>query len=109
MYTSPRITLAVVRAVFYSKSSESCRLVWGLGSTVVYPYNNRSLPELELGSSIFGKSNRNIWRASDEFALTHRTFHDENYETGIWNGKDLFLSVCDRSLDRTFIKSANIF
>jgi prenylcysteine oxidase/farnesylcysteine lyase len=35
-------------------------------STIVYPYDNSSLPELELGASIFVEANKNLWRASDE-------------------------------------------
>lgn len=64
-----------------------------LGSTVVYPYNDSSLPELELGASIFVEANKNLWRASDEFNLTRRDFHSENYETGVWDGEELLLSV----------------
>lgn len=64
-----------------------------LGSTVVYPYNDSSLPELELGASIFVEANKNLWRASDEFNLTRRGFHSENYETGVWDGEEVLLSV----------------
>ncbi|TFK36786.1 Prenylcysteine lyase-domain-containing protein [Crucibulum laeve] len=61
-------------------------------STVVYPYENTSLPELELGASIFVKANKNLWRASDEFNLTRRSFGAEDYETGIWDGEKILLS-----------------
>ncbi|KAF8973540.1 Prenylcysteine lyase-domain-containing protein [Flammula alnicola] len=61
-------------------------------SITVYPYNDTSLPELELGASIFVEANKNLWRASDEFNLTRRDFHEENYETGIWDGENLLLS-----------------
>ena len=64
-----------------------------LGSTVVYPYDNSSLPELELGASIFVEANQNLWRASDEFNLTRRDFQDENYESGIWDGQNILFSV----------------
>ncbi|KAF9479736.1 FAD/NAD(P)-binding domain-containing protein [Pholiota conissans] len=61
-------------------------------STIVYPYNDSSLPELELGASIFVEANKNLWRASDEFNLTRRNFREENYETGIWDGEELLFS-----------------
>ncbi|PPQ71842.1 hypothetical protein CVT25_006360 [Psilocybe cyanescens] len=61
-------------------------------STTVYPYNNKSLPELELGASIFVEANKNLWRASDEFNLTRRKFEDQDYATGIWDGQELLLS-----------------
>ena len=63
------------------------------GSTVVYPYDNASLPELELGASIFVEANHNLWRASDEFNLTRRDFQDEDYESGIWDGQNILFSV----------------
>ena len=63
------------------------------GSTVVYPYDNSSLPELELGASIFVEANQNLWRASDEFNLTRRDFLGESYETGIWDGQNILFSV----------------
>ncbi|KAF4623348.1 hypothetical protein D9613_002063 [Agrocybe pediades] len=61
-------------------------------STTVYPYDDTTLPELELGASIFVEANKNLWRASDEFNLTRRNFRDEDYETGIWDGEQLILS-----------------
>ena len=63
------------------------------GSTVVYPYDNSSLPELELGASIFVEANQNLWRASEEFNLSRRDFADEDYETGIWDGQNIIFSV----------------
>ena len=63
------------------------------GSTIVYPYNDTSLPELELGASIFVDANRNLWRASEEFNLTRRDFNDQDSETGIWDGENLLFSV----------------
>ncbi|KAF8912946.1 hypothetical protein CPB84DRAFT_1841381 [Gymnopilus junonius] len=61
-------------------------------STVVYPYDNTSLPEFELGASIFVEANKNLWRASDEFNLTRRDFHELDSETGIWDGEKMLLS-----------------
>lgn len=63
------------------------------GSTVVYPYDNSSLPELELGASIFVEANQNLWRASDEFNLERRDFAAESYETAIWDGQNILFSV----------------
>jgi prenylcysteine oxidase/farnesylcysteine lyase len=62
------------------------------GSTTVYPYENTSLPELELGASIFVEANKNLWRASEEFNLTRRDFA-EDYDTGIWNGEKVVFTV----------------
>ncbi|KAF5355736.1 hypothetical protein D9756_004026 [Leucocoprinus leucothites] len=56
-------------------------------STVVYPYENTSLPELELGASIFVQANKNLWRASDEFNLTLKDFAEDNGAMGIWDGE----------------------
>ena len=63
------------------------------GSTVVHPYDNSSLPELELGASIFVEANQNLWRASDEFNLTRRDFAAESYGTAIWDGQNIIFSV----------------
>lgn len=67
------------------------------GSTTVYPYNDTTLPELELGASIFVKANKNLWRASDEFNLTRRDFREEDYETGIWDGQQFILNVSQKA------------
>lgn len=64
-----------------------------LGSTVVFPYENDTLPELELGASIFVKANKNLWRASDEFNLTRHAFGGEDGEMGIWDGEKLLFTV----------------
>lgn len=64
-----------------------------LGSTTVYPYNDSSLPEIELGASIFVRPNKNLWRATDEFNLTRRSFKDEDYDNGIWDGETFLLTV----------------
>jgi len=63
------------------------------GSTVVHPYNNKSLPALELGASIFVQLNKNLWRAAAEFNLTRQVIEEQNYETGIWDGRETFVSV----------------
>lgn len=36
--------------------------------------------------------NKNLWRAAEEFNLTRRGLK-ENYETGIWDGREIFVSV----------------
>ncbi|KAF9524062.1 Prenylcysteine lyase-domain-containing protein [Crepidotus variabilis] len=60
-------------------------------TTVVHPYNNKSLPALELGASIFVKAHKHLWRAADDFNLTRRSFNENDYDTGIWNGEQIFL------------------
>jgi prenylcysteine oxidase/farnesylcysteine lyase len=67
----------------------------------VYPYENTSLPALELGASIFVKANKNLWRASDEFNLTRKvTDEDAGGGTGVWDGKEIIFSVCPLSWGR---------
>ncbi|KAJ6574731.1 Prenylcysteine lyase-domain-containing protein [Mycena capillaripes] len=61
-------------------------------STVVFPYENTSLPAVELGASIFVKANKNMWRAVDEFNLTRRDFRDEK-GMGIWDGEKLLFTA----------------
>ena len=75
---------------------ETFPLIYFIGSTVVYPYDNSSLPELELGASIFVQANKNLWRASDEFNLTRRDFREQDYESGIWDGQNMLFSVRSR-------------
>jgi prenylcysteine oxidase / farnesylcysteine lyase len=67
-------------------------LTSSIGSIIVHPYEDSSLPELELGASIFVKANKNLWRASDEFNLTRKDI-DEASGIGIWDGKEVVLSV----------------
>ncbi|KAJ7225895.1 Prenylcysteine lyase-domain-containing protein, partial [Mycena pura] len=62
------------------------------GRTVVYPYDNTSLPAVELGGSIFIKDNKNMWRAADEFNLTRRDVRDEK-GLGIWDGEKLLFTT----------------
>ncbi|KAG5339896.1 hypothetical protein C0989_003043 [Termitomyces sp. Mn162] len=63
-------------------------------SITVYPYDNSSLPPLELGASIFVAANKNLWRASDEFNLTRQAF-SAGGRTGIWDGEDLVFTFGD--------------
>lgn len=64
-------------------------------SIIVHPYGNSSLPALELGASIFVEANKNLWRASNEFNFTRKSFRDSNGGTGIWDGKEIILSLSD--------------
>jgi len=61
-------------------------------TTIVHPYDNKSLPGLELGASVFVKLNKILWRAADEFNLTRLNVEELDYETGIWNGREVFVS-----------------
>ncbi|KAG6919572.1 hypothetical protein DXG01_004235 [Tephrocybe rancida] len=63
-------------------------------SITVYPYDNTSLPPLELGASIFVAANKNLWRASDEFNLTRREFSTGG-RTAIWDGEELLFTFGD--------------
>jgi prenylcysteine oxidase/farnesylcysteine lyase len=60
-------------------------------STVVHPYDDKSLPAFEIGASIFVDANRNLMRAAKEFNLTFRDFdgEDPDNDLGIWDGKDI--------------------
>ncbi|KAG6837890.1 hypothetical protein H0H93_013043 [Arthromyces matolae] len=64
-------------------------------SITVYPYDNSSLPPLELGASIFVSANKNLWRASDEFNLTRQSFGKVAEQTGIWDGEELLFTFGD--------------
>lgn len=86
------ITLVVVS--FVALDANRFHSAKWTGSTTVYPYENTSLPELELGASIFVKANKNLWRASDEFDLTRLNFTDENNDLGIWDGEKILITVC---------------
>jgi prenylcysteine oxidase/farnesylcysteine lyase len=63
-------------------------------STTVYPYNDTTnLKPIELGASIFVRTNKNLWRASDEFNLTRLDFEDEDSDMGIWDGQKFLLTT----------------
>ena len=64
------------------------------GSTVVYPRNNTEYEPVELGASIFVQSNKNMWRATEEFGLERIDFGNDNNVMGIWDGKEFVLTVC---------------
>ncbi|KAF9270773.1 hypothetical protein L218DRAFT_889560 [Marasmius fiardii PR-910] len=62
-------------------------------STTVQPYDDPSLPPVELGASIFVKANKNLWRATEVFNLTLKSFKDEDGDTGIWDGEKILLTM----------------
>lgn len=63
------------------------------GSTTVYPYNNTAYEPVELGASIFVGVNKNMWRASLEFNLSHYGFEDGNGGMAIWDGERVLITV----------------
>lgn len=63
-------------------------------STVAYPYDNHDLPAVELGASVFVGSNKNLWRAADEFNLTRIPFKSKAAEGfGMWDGSNVIFAV----------------
>ncbi|KAL4250177.1 prenylcysteine oxidase family protein [Abortiporus biennis] len=62
-------------------------------SITVQPYDDPELVPKELGGSIFVKSNKNLWRATDEFGLERTDFGDEATATGIWDGSQFIITV----------------
>ncbi|KAF8710277.1 FAD NAD-P-binding protein, partial [Rhizoctonia solani] len=63
------------------------------GSTTVRPYDDETIPTVELGGSIYVDANKNIVRAVKEFNLSVIKYGDENEETGIWNGNEFVLTL----------------
>ncbi|KDN34630.1 hypothetical protein RSAG8_12292, partial [Rhizoctonia solani AG-8 WAC10335] len=51
-------------------------------STTVRPYDDATIPTVELGASIYVDANKNIARAVKEFNLSTVEYGDENEETG---------------------------
>ncbi|TDL28887.1 FAD/NAD(P)-binding domain-containing protein [Rickenella mellea] len=63
-------------------------------STVVYPYNDTTLPPLELGASIFVQANKNLWRAASEFNLVKNNLtEDDESEVGFWDGEKFVFTM----------------
>lgn len=60
----------------------------------MYPYNDTELEPIELGASIFVRINKNLWRATEEFGLERISFGDDGDVMGLWDGKDVILTVC---------------
>ena len=85
-------TLEAVSHIIYL-----CNRSFGLnvpqGSTTVYPYNNTAYEPVELGASIFVGVNKNLWRATKEFNLSHYGFEDEDGGITIWDGEQVLFSV----------------
>ncbi|CUA71609.1 hypothetical protein RSOLAG22IIIB_09699 [Rhizoctonia solani] len=64
-------------------------------STTVRPYDDATIPTVELGASIYVDANKNIARAVKEFNLSTVEYGDENQETGIWDGSEFVLTLSD--------------
>ncbi|CAE6452792.1 unnamed protein product [Rhizoctonia solani] len=62
-------------------------------STTVRPYDDATIPTVELGASIYVDANKNIARAVKEFNLSTVEYGDENEETGVWNGNEFVLTL----------------
>ncbi|CAE6414165.1 unnamed protein product [Rhizoctonia solani] len=62
-------------------------------STTVRPYDDKTIPTVELGGSIYVDANKNMVRAVKEFNLSVISYGDENEETGIWNGNEFVLML----------------
>ncbi|CUA74616.1 hypothetical protein RSOLAG22IIIB_05623 [Rhizoctonia solani] len=66
-------------------------------STTVYPYNDTTYAPIELGASIFTKSNRNLARAASEFGFDLVQFDGAVPGTGVWNGDKFVWRTTDNS------------
>ncbi|CAE6398946.1 unnamed protein product [Rhizoctonia solani] len=62
-------------------------------STTVRPYDDATIPTVELGASIYVDANKNIARAVKEFNLFTVEYGDESEEIGIWNGNEFVLTL----------------
>ncbi|KAF8504494.1 FAD/NAD(P)-binding domain-containing protein [Russula emetica] len=62
-------------------------------NTTVYPYNNTAYEPVELGASIFVRVNKNMWRATKEFNLSHYGFEDEDGDMAIWDGEQILFTM----------------
>jgi hypothetical protein len=60
---------------------------------------------VEVGASIFVRVNKNMFRATKEFNLSHYGFEDEDGGLTIWDGERIVFSV--RSL--TYIYTTRLF
>ena len=77
----------------------------------MYPYENKTLPAVELGASIFVKANKNLWRATDEFNLTRIDFDESggDGDTGIWDGEKLVLVIRGGGMFTGWLETAKLF
>ena len=67
-------------------------LTFRAGSTPVHPHDDPKFQPIESGASIFIRTNKNLWRATQEFNLTLNLF-DQGGETGYWDGEQLLITV----------------
>jgi prenylcysteine oxidase / farnesylcysteine lyase len=70
------------------------------GTASVHPYNDTTLPVLELGASIFFDANNNqlpcptlVMRASNEFNLTRLSPQASIFGLALWDGEKMILNV----------------
>ncbi|KLO11728.1 hypothetical protein SCHPADRAFT_941804 [Schizopora paradoxa] len=77
-------------------------------STVVHPYDDETLPPIELGASIFVEANKNMMRAAKEFNLTLRHFGDKTNRMGIWDGDDFVLELGPSEGISSWLNSARV-
>ena len=61
------------------------------------PYDDPTLPQIELGASIFVDANKNIMRAVEEFKLPIKSNGDPANGMGIWDGEEFVVEVSDES------------
>ena len=59
----------------------------------MHPYDDPSLPAVELGAPIFSKDHKNIWRATQEFNLTRVTTDDIRSGFAVWDGQTIILDA----------------
>ncbi|QRW00032.1 prenylcysteine lyase [Ceratobasidium sp. AG-Ba] len=64
-------------------------------STTIRPYNDESLPTVELGASIYVIVNKNLVRAVKEFNFPVIKYGDENEVTTIWDGQQFVLTIAE--------------
>ncbi|KAF9268443.1 hypothetical protein L218DRAFT_919088 [Marasmius fiardii PR-910] len=66
-------------------------------SITVQPFDDPSLPPVEIGASIFVEANRNLMRATQFFNLSLQGFGGEDGDSGIWDGEKLRSSTYDKN------------
>ena len=71
----------------------------------MYPYDDASLKEVELGASIFVKANKNLWRASEEFGFERADFEDESSVVGFWDGEHIVFTVRSTRRFRSWVQA----
>lgn len=74
-------------------------------TAIVHPYDDESLPAIELGASIFADVNKNLQRASKQFNLPTGAKIGEDGITGVWDGQQFLIE----GLDDGWWNSAKMF